>query len=96
MVGDETQDGGVVRKRKDGVGAVCGYTVIREQGKQKGPEYAALRGSGAQGQSRGGEAEPSSPPGVCPSAMASSVDLLGRCASRSGSKVSDSVEQMWF
>jgi len=49
------QDGGVVRKPNDGVGAVCGYTVIRVQGVQEGNEYAALRGSGAQGQYRGGE-----------------------------------------
>jgi len=47
IVGDETQDGGVVRKLKDGVGAVCGYTVMRVQGVQEWTEYAALRGSGS-------------------------------------------------
>jgi len=52
IVGDETQDGGVVRKLKDGVGAVCGYTLIFEQGIQEGTEYAALKDSGAQGQYR--------------------------------------------
>jgi len=55
IVGDETQDGGVVYQLKDGVGVVCGYTVIRLQGVQEWTEYAALRGSGAQGQYRGGE-----------------------------------------
>jgi len=38
------------------VGAVCVYTVISEQCVQEGTEYTALRGSGAQGQCRGGEA----------------------------------------
>jgi len=44
IVGDETQDG---------VGAVCVYTVMRDQGVQEGTENAALRASGAQGQYRG-------------------------------------------
>jgi len=35
IVGDETQDDGVIRKLKDGVGAVCGYTVMRVQGVQE-------------------------------------------------------------
>jgi len=52
IVGDETQDGGVLRELKDVAGAVCGYTVMHVQ---EGTEYAALRGSGAQGQSRRGE-----------------------------------------
>jgi len=47
FVGDETQDGGVVHKLKDGLGAVCGYTLICVQGIQEWTEYAALRGSGA-------------------------------------------------
>jgi len=52
---DETQDGGVIRKLKDGVGAVCGYIVMCVQGVLKWTEYAALRVSSAQGQYRGGE-----------------------------------------
>jgi len=40
---------------KDGVGAVCGYTVVCVQGVQEWTEYAALRGSGVQGQYRGSE-----------------------------------------
>ena len=55
IVGDGTQYGGVIRKLKDGVGAMCGYTVIRVQGVQEWTEYTALEGSGAQGQYRGGE-----------------------------------------
>ena len=55
VVGDETQDGSVVCKLKDDVGAVRGHAVMHEQGTQEGSEYAALRGSGAQGQCRGGE-----------------------------------------
>jgi len=55
IVGDEPQDGGVVRELNDGVGAVSGYRVRCEQGVQEGTECAALRGSGAQGQYRGGE-----------------------------------------
>jgi len=55
IVGDETQDGGVIRKLKDGIGAMCRYTVMRIQGVQEWTEYSALRGSGAQGQYRGGE-----------------------------------------
>jgi len=48
IVADETQDGGVVRKLKDGV-VVCGYTAICVQGVQEWTEYTALRGSRAQG-----------------------------------------------
>ena len=55
IVGDETQDGGVIRKLKDDVGVVSGHAITREQGVQQGTEYAALRGSDAQGQCRGGE-----------------------------------------
>jgi len=40
---------------KDGVGAVCGYTVMCVQGIQEWTEYAALRDSSAPGQYRGGE-----------------------------------------
>jgi len=35
IVGDETQDGGVVHRLKDGVGAVCGYTVMHAQGPEE-------------------------------------------------------------
>jgi len=55
LVGDETQEGGAVCKLKDGVGAVSSYTDIREHSIQEGTEYAALRGSSAQGEDRGGE-----------------------------------------
>jgi len=55
IAGDETQDGGVIHQFKDGVGAVCVYTVMHLQGIQEWTEYAALWGSGAQGQYRGGE-----------------------------------------
>jgi len=55
IVGDETQDGGVVHELKDGVGAMCGYTVMRVQGVQEWAEYTALTGSSAQGQYIGGE-----------------------------------------
>jgi len=55
IVGDETQNGGVVRELKDGVGAVCGYTVMHVQGVQEWTKCAALRGSSAQGQYRRGE-----------------------------------------
>jgi len=52
FVGDETWDDGVIREL---MLEPCVATVIREQGIQERNEYAALRGSGAQGQYRGGE-----------------------------------------
>ena len=55
IVGDEIQDGCVVRKLKHGVGPVCGYAVVHVQGVQEWTKYARLRGSGAQGQCRGSE-----------------------------------------
>ncbi len=41
----QADDGRVISRLDDGVGAVGGHTVIREQGEQDGAEYAALRGA---------------------------------------------------
>lgn len=66
-LGDEIQDGGVW-ELEDGIGAMCGYSVMRVQGVEEWTEYTALRGSGAECQYRGVETA-HSPPGVCPSGI---------------------------
>ena len=45
-VGDQVDDGRVVSKLHDGVGAVCGHGVVCEQGVEERAEHAALRGTG--------------------------------------------------
>ncbi len=56
VVSDQTDDGHVVNKLDESVGALCDYAVMREQGVQARAQHAALRGSGVEGQSGGGVA----------------------------------------
>ncbi len=46
VAGDQANDSYVVSKLDDGVGAVGGHTVIREQGVEERVKHAALRGAG--------------------------------------------------
>ena len=50
---DLADDGRVVSKLHDGVGAVCGHAVVCEQGVEERAEHAALRGSGVEDQGGG-------------------------------------------
>ena len=52
-VGDQADDGRVVSKLHDGVGAVCGHAAVCEQGVEERAEHAALRGSGVEDQGGG-------------------------------------------
>ena len=54
-VGDLADDGRVVSKLHDGVGAVYGHTVVCEQGVEERAEHTALRGSGVEDQGGGCE-----------------------------------------
>ncbi|CAB1457121.1 unnamed protein product [Pleuronectes platessa] len=57
--GDQAYDSGVISKLNDGVGAVGGHAVLREQGVQKRSEHAALGGTGVESQGGGfGAADP--------------------------------------
>ena len=46
VAGDQAYDGRVISKLNDGVGAVGGHTVMREQGVQERTEHTALGGTG--------------------------------------------------
>ena len=50
---DLADEGRVVSKLHDGVGALCGQAVVREQEVEERAEHAALRGSGVEDQGGG-------------------------------------------